>query len=328
MGTYTKTYNLAVSPQDNGSFINKRIYKIKECENTLIQNNLADLWNNNLCAQDEAYCQPWIAGDKIYFQYRNDRDESFSKIIKIINQENGQIIPNSGLDADNNPYTIITTEEGQDINDTSYLNVIIDTTNIPVCCFYLRISLFFCEPDPALLSDCISSGVAGGKTLEQATYDCMVDLCNEENIVEIFSEPYCKVTCENTVLITGTYPKYDCDLNYYGIFNDDYMDNNSFTISVRVPGEIVQENYNITENIVNDDKTSSKMQSGYRLMTPKIPPYVANQIANAFNAQHLYVDGVEYKRGVSIEKNNDQGFMWIINTTLLRICDDIDFACQ
>lgn len=319
MGTYTYTINTIGSQQDGKSYTGKRVFKIKACENSFIQNNLDELWNNNLCAQDEAYCQPWVAGDKLYFQFTNDRDESFSKIVKLINKETGAIISTPG---------IITTQDGFDENGTAYYNVIVDTTNIDICCFYLRVSLFFCEPDPSLLSTCITTGTDQGKSLDQATYDCMVEFCNEENIVEVFSEPFCKVICEPTLLIQGTYPKYDCDSGYHGLFDDDYNPDNSYTLSFRIPGEINQENYQIAETIVNEDKTASKMTSSYRLMTPKIPPYVARQIANCFNAQVLTIDGIEYKRGVAVEKNNDQGNMWIINSQLLRICDNIDFTCE
>lgn len=319
MAKYTYTINKATVLQDNRTYANKRIFKIKECENTLIQNNLTDLWNENLCGQDEAYCQPWVEGDRIYFQYRNDRDESFTKIVKLINKETGEII--------STPLSV-TTEDGVDANGTSYLNVIIDTTNLEICCFYLRISLFFCDVDPTLLANCIASQADSPLSADTIFYNCMVSLCGEENIVEVFSEPYCKVICEDTLLIQGTYPKYDCDGGYHGPFDEDYNPDNSYTLSIRVVGEINQENFQIAETIVNDDKTASKMTSTYRLMTPKIPPYVARQIANCFNAQVLTIDGIEYKRGVAVEKNNDQGNMWIINSQLLRICDDINFTCE
>ena len=319
MGNYTYTIDTRGSQQSGKSYTGKRIFKIKACENSFIENNIDELWNNNLCGQDEAYCQPWVPGDILYFQFTNDRDESFSKIIKLINKETDAIITTGG---------IVTTEEGVDESGTTYYNVIIDTTNIEICCFYLRVSLFFCEPDPALLGACITTGTDAGKSLEQATYDCMVEFCNEENIVEVFSEPFCKVTCESTLLIQGTYPKYDCDGGYHGLFDDDYNPDNSYTLSYRIPGEINQDNYQIAETIINEDKTGSKMTSSYRLMTPKIPPYVAKQIANCFNSQVLTIDGIEYKRGVAVEKNNDQGNMWIINSQLLRICDDIRFNCE
>lgn len=323
MGKYTYTVNTSIGAQDNGTYANKRIFTIKACENTLIANNLSDLWNENLCAQDEAYCQPWVPGDKLYFQFRNDRDESSTKIIDLINKDTGEIISSTGM---------ITTEEGVDAEGTSYYNVIIDTTNLEICCFYMRLTSFFCDVDPTLLANCITDATSpdnpNPKTLAQATYDCMVQLCNEENIEEIFTEPYCRVICEETVLIEGTYPKYDCDLNYYGLFDSDYFPTNSYKCQVRVMGEINKQSYNITETILNEEKQASKMNSVYKLLTPKIPPYVANQIANCFNAQHLYIDGVEYKRGVVIEKNNDVGNMWIINTDLQRICDTINFLCE
>lgn len=319
MGNYTYTIDTAIAVQDNHSFINKRIFKIKPCENSFIANNLDELWNNNLCGQDELYCQPFVVGDELFFQFRNDRDESFSKIIKLINKESGAIVTTPG---------IIRTEDGVDEAGTAYYNVIVDTTTIDICCFYLRVSLFFCEPDPTLLNNCIDAAVAAGATLDQATYNCMVEFCNEENIVEVFSNPFCKVDCESTILIEGTYTKYDCDSNYYGLFDSDYNPVNSYKMQVRVFGEITQNNFQIAETIVNEDKTASKMTSSYQLMTPKIPPYVARQIANCFNAQILTIDGVEYKRGVAVEKNNDQGNMWIINSQLLRICDDINFTCE
>jgi hypothetical protein len=319
MGKYTYIIDVATGVQDNNTYANKRIFTIKPCENTLIENNISDLWNNNLCSQDSAYCQPWITGDKLYFQFRNDRDESASKILSLINKETGAIIPNTGF---------MTSQDGVDQDGTSYYNVIIDTTTLTDCCFYLRITLFFCTPDPAILESCITTKVDAGETLSQATYDCMVQLCNEENVEEIFTEPFCKVECGDTILIEGIYPKYDCDLNYYGYFDDDYNPLNSYKCQVRVFGEITKENYSIVETIVNEDRNSTKMTSQYRLMTPKIPPYVANQMANAFNAQQVFIDGVEYKRAILLEKNNSDGNMWVINTTLVKICSDIDFLCE
>lgn len=321
MANYQYIINAATSPQDNLTYANKRIFTIKPCENTLIENNLDDLFNANLCAQDEAYCQPFITGDKIYFQFRNDRDESVTKMVSLIDKETGAIITSTGM---------VTTENGVGPDETSYYNVIIDTATLEECCFYVRITLFFCEVDPTLLASCINTAVDGGATLAQATYDCMVDLCNEENIEEIFSEPYCRINCDDvsTLLIEGTYPKYDCDLNYYGIFDSDYFPTNSFKCQVRVFGEISKQNYNITETIVNEDRSATKMQSAFKLLTPKIPAYVAQQMANCFNAEHVYIDGVEYKRAIVLEKNNDVGNMWIINTDVLRICDTINFLCE
>lgn len=319
MGKYTYLINTATGAQDNRTYANKRVYTIKPCENTLIENNLDDLFNNNLCSQDEAYCQPFVTGDKLYLQFRNDRDESVVKIVSLIDKETGAIITSTGM---------ITTEDGIGPDETSYYNVIIDTTNLEQCCFYVRITLFFCTVDPTLLANCITTAVDGGATLAQATYDCMVELCNEENIEEIFTEPFCRVICEDTILIEGYYPKYDCDSNYYGLFDSDYFPTNSYKCQVRIPGELSKQSYSITETIVNEEKQASKMNSVYKLLTPKIPPYVANQIANCFNAERLYIDGVEYKRGVVIEKNNDVGNMWIINTDVQRICDTINFLCE
>lgn len=323
MGQYTYNETVVYAAQDNKTYAAKRTYKIAECGETLIANNASELWCNNLCSQDEKYCNPFVKGDKIYFQFRNDTVDYWKILPKIYNGTTGEIIAS-------NDY--ISTETGTDENDNYYLNIIVNTgsaggSDFPLDCWYMKVYLFECDVNEELYSDCVTAALAEGKTQEEAEFECSVELCGS-GVSEIITEPYCLHPCDETLLIEGVYPVKDCEGNYYGVFQDDYFATNSFKFQVRIVGELIKQSFNFETTIVNRTKQKSTKKDVYQLTSHKIPPYVAERIANCFNAQELYIDGVAYDSGAQIEKNNEFGQMWIINTQVTKNCEQLNFECE
>lgn len=318
MGQYTYNEPIVYGAQNNLSYTAKRTYKIAECGDTLVANNAADLWCNNLCSQDDKYCNPFVKGDKIYFQFRNDTVEYWKILPKIYNGTTGEIVAYE---------TYVTIETGTDENDNYYMNVIVDTTDFLIDCWYLQIYLFECDVNETLYNNCVAAAIVGGATPAEAEFECSVDLCGA-GVSTIISEPYCLHPCDETLLIEGTYPVKDCDGNYYGVFQDDYFATNSFKMQVRIIGELIKQSFNFDSIIINNNKQKTTKKDVYQLTSLKIPPYVAEKLAACFNAQELYINGVAYDNGPQIEKNNDVGQMWIINTQVTKNCEQINFDCE
>lgn len=168
-------------------------------------------------------------------------------------------------------------------NYTQYRNITIDTAQIPsnITCFYMRIAK------------------GGGY---------------------IYSEPYIKVKCENTIYLKGYYPKFDCRNHYYG--------DPSYKAEIRIVGEVLPSAFDIEEQVINKKRTSTKTQEQFILMSKRLPYYVIQKIVDIFASQIVTIDGIEYERTLSISKNLERGKMWVINTTIVKTCDEINFSCD
>jgi hypothetical protein len=315
-GSYDYIIPVVYSAKDNETFINKRSYLIKECVNNLIPNNLADLWNANLCGSDECYCQPYVAGDMLYLQYIIDNSNLSNTIIQLVDQATGEPIENYS--------DFLSIEQGQDENKTTFLNLIINTAGL-TSCFYVKMFLFECEPDEEVLEECINTKKAEGKTQAEAELECWIQLCGE-GVSEKYSEPYCPSDCYNTILIEGYYKDYDCNGNYYGAFIGGGT--NSYKPSVRIPGELFLQNIANERTLVNNKPVAMKTRDVYRLRSKKVPPYVARQVAVCFAGLNYFINGDEYITPGNIDKNFEEGQMWIIDTTVNKECENNNLSCN
>lgn len=322
MGNYKFNVPIVYAPQTNSSFTAKRTYKIRECKESLTANNAADLWCNNLCSQDEKYCNPFILGDKLYFQYFNDSTSYWKVLPKLINFADDSVIPSAAM---------ITTQTGKDAAGNNYLNFVVDIPqDFAVECFYIKIYLFACDVNELSYQACYNAAIGSGKTPEEAELECSITLCGP-GVSEIISEPYCLVKCEKTILVEGFYPKYDCNGNYYGDLSSGTPPAtvaNIYKPQIRIPGEIAKESFSFDSVIVNNKKQKSTQSQVFRLYTPKIPPYVADKLAVIFNSEKLIIDGQEYRPSEELTKNNEVGQMWIINTLITKNCEQISFNCD
>jgi len=316
--TPTHNYNCDVSPtltpEDNETYINYVERQLVECDDIPLSTT-ADFWNCTFCGSDEKYSQPVIAGDVIREQIGTNTNtyKTFKAYLysldtdKVLDDEAGITIA-SITDADGN----------------SYLNITIDADNVAATCFYWKIYGFETEIDEGDLTTCIELNGLPGIPVKQTEIECCIAQSPEYQI--FYSELYRKTesACEDTLLISGTYTKYDCDGQFYG---EAETGTNTHQIVTRIPANIERSEYNFEETVVFNTRRTSKQSATYNLRTHKLPPYVVAKLAKIFNSQKVTIDGEDYKGGVKLSKNFSDGKMWIIDTTLRTDCDEIDFLC-
>lgn len=314
-------YNVAVvyAPEDNESLAKKREYLFKNCDN-ITPVDCEQLWPFLKCASDDNYQNPFVSGpdysDTIYVQFPYDPVKYNKIIIEIIDIATGLSI---------DPATVLTTEIGTDANGTTFLNILINTLNAPDC-FYFTTHWFACVPDVGDYNTCYAAKILAGIPAWRAELECYQTLC-VGNEFAIQSEPFRRVKCEGTILIHGFYPKYDCNGQYYGKFVTGSA-TNSFIPQVRVMGEIFWKGDKVEETIVNRERIRSRRIDTYKLRTVKVPPSVVQIIAQCFNAKLFFVDANSYKGSLTLDKNFEEGKMWIIDTDVFIECPEIDFSCD
>lgn len=317
------TYNLATTPQSNETLIAKTVIRVLDCSNNISANELCGLWNFSHCPTDRDYCQPFVVGDKIYKQFFTPRNYYSYAFIHLIDIK-------TGLDV-SQYVSPLTVERGYDKNDNLFSNLILDTAILEnVECFYFKIVAFTCKfKEPSEIEtfgDCVEDLKDAGKTTEEAQEICLTNMCADSMDV-IYSEPYCKVVCQNTILVEGFYPNYDCNGNFYGKFTSGST-TNSFKPQIRLMGSVEPNQYDIEETLTNRKRISARKIETFQFRTKRIPYYVAQQLSNIFASKTVTVDGTEYLRAINITKNNDEGTMWIVNSTLLQECNEINFTCD
>ena len=323
MSSCNFTYDLATTPESNETLIGKTVIRVLDCSNNISANELCGLWNFNRCPSDKDYCQPYVVGDMIYKQFFNPRKYYSYSFIHVIDAA-------TGTDAVvySTPYSI---EQGYDKNDNLFTNLFIDTNKLPnTNCFYFKIVGFKCrfkEPEEIeAFAQCVKDLKDLGYSTAEAKEICLTDTCAESMDV-IYSEPYCKVTCQNTILVEGFYPNYDCNGNFYGTFTSGSA-TNSFKPQLRLMGSVEPNQYDIEETLTNRKRISARKIETFQFRTKRVPYYVAQQLSNIFASKTVTVDGTEYLRAINITKNNDEGTMWIVNSTLLQECNEINFTCD
>lgn len=284
---------LVDSPQNNSSLTAKVIVLVKDCNNFANGTDNPEGWNCNHCPNDKSYYQPFIQGDLIYGQIKYDKNKYTLGSIEVIDTVTGENFAN---------ISFVTSVTGIDAVLNDYYVYVLDTANAlfnDVSCFYTMMTL---------------NGIGD----ELDTY--------------VFSEPFKLVQCnEKTFLITGEYPNgYDCEGNYYGnlIQPNGKESINTYKPSFRVYGVVENDGFDFEETMNNSIKIKSQQTERFLLMTQKIPYYVAKQIAVCFNSKVTTIDEVVYQGAVKLQKNFDEGSMWIVKESIYIRCDEINFTCD
>lgn len=163
----------------------------------------------------------------------------------------------------------------------------------------------------------------------------------DTNTLQFYTEPFEKISCANkTLMLTGLYPEgtKDCIGRYYGKLDKGAgnwdLENDVYDNSVRLYGEIspssfsVETETKITTKVFRVIRSNTRENFKFRLRP--IPPYMADNLKYALSAQEVLVDGTAYTFNGTVEKNNDNGLMWIPDITLqkLDICATNDFTCS
>lgn len=248
MPLLTYNYDIDTPPETcegctRTSYIRRMYVTIIDCGKS-IQTLLCDLWNNTRCANDDCYCNPFIVGDLIRFQFNLPvkvtgvpgalvvtelwNVDYFARLI----DENGDPIPGFGsvnTFSITNQYGI-----GVDAKGRPFVWFTINTNRIRnICNFNVQIS-----NSQFAVGSAPQEPPTGGRTL-----------------MNFFTEPYCCVQCdEPTLLVEGLYKKYDPFGGFYGAFNAGSFtgSQNAYQSSIRVYGNIEKVANNIEKTEVNN----------------------------------------------------------------------------
>lgn len=278
---------ITYTAENNNSKIISREFLFKECTFEELNPGACSKWLSEKCLADSAYCQPYVQGDVIYNQIKYNPNLVSDFSIDIIDMETGIT------------HTLIISSQKANTNEKNYFfnfNFSTDQSIFnTVKCFVIKLTKNP-KTDPSIE----------------------------------YSEPYCVVKCDQkTILVEGTYTGYDCNGHFYGKFSNGQQ--SIYRSVFRVYGEVVKTGFDfeVQENTTPKSTftTKSRTISVYKMYVSKIPPYVAEQLAQCFGAQYVYVDGVQYDKPSKMSKDFDEGQSWIPLVELRRKCEQIDFTC-
>lgn len=287
------TVPLVSSAENNSSSTAKTSIIVKSCDGFSNPNQDCDGWNFNHCPNDKSYHQPFIQGDLIYGQIKYDKNKYTRGAFDVINIDTGLGFINGSF---------LTQEDAIDRINNKYYNFILNTGSSlfnNITCFYTQLTLVGIGENPT---------------------------------IQVFSEPYRVVRCdEKTLLITGDYPSgYDCFGGYYGVVNTDSESafDSIYKASLRTYGVVEPDNFDFEKTENNNITIKSKQFLRFLFRIQPVPYYVAKQIAVCFNSKKVTIDGEIYKGTVKLQKNNEEGSMWISNETIFQECNEINFTCD
>lgn len=155
----------------------------------------------------------------------------------------------------------------------------------------------------------------------------------EEVFEEFCSEPFKLNSCKNsTVLLEGVYPDtvLDCFGYFYGLPVWSVGTPFRYSNKYRVRGSFELNSIEIEKQLVTKylKAVSSSKCEVYNLKTFGLPEEVTRLISEIYASRDLYVDGLLYQLDGNVEKNNDTGSQWFLESTLKR-CDCFpDFSCS
>jgi len=150
----------------------------------------------------------------------------------------------------------------------------------------------------------------------------------------LFTEMYRRATCEETVLVEGIYAQKgkgseDCFGFFYGVPAQASGPVMPYRNQFRLPGSFEFDTYEIDREIVNRRTRTTRLRETHRLRTWKIPPYVVEKLQVAMAGQDVLINQYPAQPSGSIDKNNEIGQMWTIDTEieLREDCPKVQFGC-
>ena len=285
-----------------------------------------DSWNCNLCGNDLSYWNIVNPGDLLYFQFQQ---------IDNVNGQNPLVAPVYGWDSgfcwgelysccDDTLITDVITsvstefyvglyEQSDYKGNKSYFNIqqiIFDVKEI--CSLLERLNL----------DGCFYFKFYFKKSKTSEDYD------------ELCTEPFRCNPCvseNDTIVIEGTYPNTDCFGYYYGL-PVQWTGTSVFEYvnQYRVKGSFEQISFEINkETVTRQLKTvSSQVCEVWQFRTWGVPRKIAKLISNIFSAKNVYIDGKEFQIEKEINKENEIGSQWFIDTQFKRCNCYTDLTCD
>ena len=145
-----------------------------------------------------------------------------------------------------------------------------------------------------------------------------------------YSEPFERVACdEPTVVISADAIGKDCFNNFHKTLPNYSGTDNGYASQIRIYGTLEKVGHSITKETTEEVEVSTTIEQIFSLRTSrKVPQYVADKLAECFSGSTLFIDGIIYTGGSSIDKDFEEGKMWIISTELKQTCVKDNFACN
>ena len=294
-----------------------------DCTNLVVNNGLIlcdceDSWNCNLCANDRPYWNTVNYRDSLYFQFQQ---------YDATNGNNPEIPGVAGWGTSAAFYTIHR------------------------CCDDSQISTDGSEVVKAFVGLYGQSDYKGNETftnIQQIQFNVASIISqgfgnvDEDHCfyfkfqfgTEIFcSEPFKLNSCNNkTVLIEGVYPAgmTDCFGYYYGRPVWSVGDAFTFVNQYRVKGSFELQQIEVEKEVVTKrlSATSATTCEIWLLRTIGLPQAVTKLLTNIFAAKEIYFDDLLYQIEGGVEKNNETGSQWFLETNFKR-CDCFpDYSCN
>lgn len=316
-GECVYNWPIAYVPKSNGTIAVTKEFTLRQCVASIQE---PELWNCNRCGSDEEYFNPIIEGDKIYLQYFVNKLSYSHILFEAVNIATDEVLSSPSLE-----YIM-----GLDKNKQAYVCAVFSVDDYEgVDCIYFRAKFFTCTLNEVILTACLDS-----QPEEMSDYEalnaCYTSLCPTFDYFR--TEPYRRAGCqEKTVLIEGFYTGYDCNSAFYGTFDSVIMGNvaaNNYKPSIRVHGELFKNGFAYDKTTLNNKVVGITNRQVFKFRTRKLPPYVVEVINLCFASRNLYFDGDEYISGTQIDKNFEEGTMWIVDVNVTKECRQDNLSCN
>lgn len=314
MAFATYDYDIEAPKEDcvdcvRSTYIRRMNVTVIDC-GAMLHSDICDLWNNTRCTNDECYCNPYIEGDKIYLQF--SLPIPLDKLIGWFNlfgtPQNIQTTCAWGIDY----FASLIDENGDDI--TGYDSIGTFASQYGIGVLNSGKPYMWMEIDTTLIQN----------------IDYFNIKIRDAYTSTFYTEPYCRVKCDQqTILVRGTYNKFDPFGGFYGDFLTGAFtgNQNGYQAQIRVYGNIEKTSNTIEKTNTELVNITTKVSPVYLLRTHKLPEYVADLLTVALAGQQIFIDGVEYESPTSVDKNNPEGSMWLVESTITLLTDEIDFEC-
>lgn len=312
---YTCTIGVSYTPEDTETYAMPFVVDVVECPDVVAES----MWNCNLCGGDERYEQPVLDTDNFYLQFPN-RQSAFYDLYSFIVTPEGEIVPMTQAEW-GNVIGLFVTNDG--ISD--YFNVKLTPADIPVNCFYIKTVLFDSALNFTTLGECISDKMDDGLSYHEAFHDCLLEQMPSATIHTTDLYRKTSADCEDTILFTADYDdKHDCHGRYYGVNGS----GERYIHRVRIPGTVEPTDLSLETTKVFESTRKNRILESSLVRSQKIPPYVVSQVIIALGGRRVLINSTEYFDPTPLQKNNDEGRMWILNFTVQWKCGETDFACD
>jgi hypothetical protein len=138
-------------------------------------------------------------------------------------------------------------------------------------------------------------------------------------------------TCEKLINFSADFAETDCEGNWYGLA-DKYIGSNNFQYnpSLNVQGVLEINSIPLETTETEEGKVTKISQSerGF-FKTWGIPKEIVDKIVNYLMQRPFYIDNEIWDSVEGIEKNNDNGDNWWLETQVERkICDRDLYDCD